>query len=57
MAATVHVMLLFAIATRSVVTATIPEVGENGDVMSILKTMQVKYLTTLKQVKCSHPLY
>ena len=48
MAAAAHVMLLFAIATRSVVMATIPEVGENGDVMSILKTMQVKYLTALK---------
>ena len=48
MAATAHVMLLFAIATRSVVMATIPEVGENEDVMSVLKTMQVKYVTTLK---------
>ena len=46
MAATAHVMLLFAIATWSVVMATTQGGSENRDVMSILKTMQVKYLTT-----------
>ena len=45
MVSTAYAMVLFAIATRSVVIATIPEVGESGDVMSILKRMQVKYLT------------
>ena len=48
MAATAHVMLLFAIATASAVMATTQDEGENGDVSRILNTMQVKNIIELK---------
>ena len=45
MATTVYVALLFVMATGLVVKAmTIDDVSGNGDITSILKTMQVKYL-------------
>ena len=43
MATTVYVALLFVMVTGLVVKATtIDDVSENGDITSILKTMQVK---------------
>ena len=49
MATTVYVALLFVMVTGLVVKAmTIDDVSENGDVTSILKTMQVKYLMSLR---------
>ena len=47
MATVVVVMLLFAIATASVVMATTQDEGENGDVTRILNTMQVKIFIQL----------
>ena len=48
MTTVVDVMLLFAMATASVVLATTQDEGENGDVTSILNTMQVKIFIRLK---------
>ena len=49
MATTVYVALLFVMVTGLVVRAmTIDDVSENGDVTSILKTMQVKDLMSLR---------
>ena len=49
MATTVYVALLFVMVTGLVVKAmTIDDVSENGYVTSILKTMQVKYLMSLR---------
>ena len=49
MATTVYVALLFVMVTGLVVKATtIDDVSENGDVTSILKTIQVKYLMNLR---------
>ena len=42
MATMIVFALLFVMVTGSDVIATTPDVGENGDVMSILRTMQVK---------------
>ena len=47
MATVADVMLLFAIVTASVVVATTLDDGENGDVTSILNTMQVKIFIQL----------
>ena len=51
MVATVYLTLLFVMATRSVVMTTISQVDENGDVMSILKTMQVRIFNNLQTNK------
>ena len=50
MATVVDVMLLFAIATASVVMTTTQDEGEKEDVKNVLNAMQVKIFIQLKML-------